>query len=90
MESAKSVDVKDVEGQEPAKGAPQAKAPKRRLHWGFVAFIVVYTCFKASVRDWSYQKDLQNLHSHWAGQALGRHSLNKYVESTEKVEKMFL
>ncbi|TCD69209.1 hypothetical protein EIP91_008312 [Steccherinum ochraceum] len=80
----------DLEGQaeipKTAASVEKTAWPRIRRGWVPLAALAVYICFRASVKTWLYEQDVQDLHSHWTFQAFGGNKL----DSTKKVEELFL
>lgn len=77
--------LKDVENQ--SEKSVSTRRKPGRVYWGFIVGIFFWICFKASLLEWPYHKDLQELHSHWAFGAFGR---GERSQATEKVESLFV
>lgn len=93
MASETLVDLEDLEKSQPVevKTEELRKPSGRKTNWRCLALIALYCVFKAIVKEWLYELDLEELQSHWAVQAFGRrHELRQEVSSTDKVEKLFL
>ncbi|KAH8096736.1 Zn-dependent exopeptidase [Cristinia sonorae] len=96
MENEKLLDEKaylpreaDLEASNTEKAQLKSRS-RRPLPRIFFVILFVYTCFKIAVKDWLYELDLKEFHVNWGYRALGGTGRGEDVNSTAKVENLFL